>query len=75
MTQEEKLVWAAAYAGQWNAQYQKLGTTGESMYVPECIENAWAAVIEMREARCGVEKGWGEGEVLSMLDEMIGRTK
>ena len=63
MTSNEKLVWAAVYAKHW---------TGTHNDTPTAIENAWAAIVDMRKAQDAVADGWGEDDdVLLFLQEMI----
>lgn len=76
MTNNEKLVWAAAYAVELNQRevfHQTYG--GERNEVADtatAAEVAWSAVVRMRDALPAVEEGWGEDdEVTEMLREMI----
>ena len=65
MNENEKLVWAAVYAKHWTG-------TEVATHTPTAIENAWAAVVDMREAQDRVADGWGEdGEVYLFLQEML----
>lgn len=71
MTNGEQLVWAAAYADKYGRMIQELLDTGRSIQIAECIENAASAVLEMRHAYSDVQDGWGEGDTLSMLEEIL----
>jgi len=71
MTEGEKMVWAATYAAQWSLMRHWREHFGVPVSVPTAIENARAAVVEMRTARKTILEDWGEAEELSMLDEMI----
>ena len=62
LTPGEKIVWAAVYAKYW---------TGQTPETPTAVEMAWAAVVDMRDSRKAVLDGWGVGEQLAMLDEML----
>ncbi len=71
MTSNERLVWAAAFAGHYLEGYRLEQTRGVKHSVPEAVEWAWSAVAEMREALPAVERGWGlDDEVYRMLQEM-----
>ncbi len=74
MTEGEKMVWAAAFVRHYMDEYESEGQYGVryKRSVPTSIERAWYAVVEMREARPSVLEGFGEGEALDMLDEMLG---
>ena len=72
MTQNERMVWAAAYGAEYirmmNDEHRR-GDTAE--HVPFVVERAWSAVVEMREARAAVAEGWGQSsDVFTMLEEM-----
>ena len=71
LTENEKLIWAAVYAAEWSRQLDARGARGTPMNVPTCVENAWAAVVEAREADDAVKEGWGEDtDVYLMLKQM-----
>ena len=75
MTDGERMVWAAVYATRWSQALEKRETIGVPMSVPTCIEEAWAAVSELRGAREAVRSGWGDGDaVLAHLDDILGIT-
>ena len=72
LSKHEQLIWAATYAVQWSKGLETNEKYGVSMDASICIENAWAAVIEAREAYDTVKEGWGKtDEVYLMLDQMV----
>ena len=71
LTPTEKLIWAATYAAEWSRAYARQQETGIYPSVPTCIEDAWTAVTEAREAHEAVRDGWGEDDaVYLMLKQM-----
>lgn len=71
MTEGEKMVWAAAYAAEFTRAVEQRLQLGGDISVASCIEHAWSAVVGMREAYGSVFDGWGEGQVVDMLDEIL----
>ena len=82
MSEGERLVWAAAYAAllrerqadcRAQPSYHRRQAELERGAVHDAIEGACYAVGSMREERDAIEAGFGDGgEVVSMLDEMLG---
>ncbi len=72
MTEGEKLVWAAAFACDWRLQHRDNHRYGTPVHVATAVENAWAAVQELRGVRRVVVEGWGaDSPVVAMLEEML----
>ncbi len=70
--ENEKMIWAAMYAAEYRAAYDFKRRLGGEISIPTCIEMAWSAVVEAREALKEVEDGWGaEDDVYLMLAEMV----
>ena len=71
MTEGEKMVWAAAYAAGWIVETHNPHRR-KPVQVSTCIENAWAAVVEMREAKQAMVDGWGaDDDATKMHQEML----
>ncbi len=72
MNANERLVWAATYAAQWSKQIEMGEKYGTSPIITTAIENAWAAVTDMRMSLGKVEDGWGvDDPVYLMLRQMV----
>lgn len=75
MTEGEKMVWAATYALHFKAGYDREEAHGKANAphsTTAAIEWAWAAVVEIRESRDAVLENFGQGDLLEMLDEVLG---
>ncbi len=72
------MVWSAVYAAEWRHAQQLIASHGISPSVPTCVENAWAAVVDMRNSRNAIIDGWGDengdSDELVMLDAILGKT-
>ena len=75
MTNNEKMVWAAAYAGFLVKARSMQDEYGITPNIVTIVEDAWDAVTQMREALPETIKAFGEdSEQVEMLKEMIGDT-
>ncbi len=72
------MVWSAVYAAEWRHAQQRIASHGISPSVSTCVENAWAAVVDMRNSRNAIIDGWGDengdSDELVMLDAILGKT-
>ncbi len=74
LSENEKLIWAAAYAAEWVNALARREMYGAPMSVSTCIENAGSAVTEARDAHAEVQEEWGRNNpVCRMLNQMTKR--